>query len=88
MTATRAIIDIALFVGIFILPWWAIFPVAIICLFLFNDFYEIFAIGFIFDNLYGVTTLFWFPFTFVYISLSAILFLTVNFLKRRLKFYF
>jgi len=41
----RIIFDIALFLSIFIMPWWITIPLAIVGLFLFKNFYEFIFIG-------------------------------------------
>lgn len=86
-TRTRVIVDIILLVGTLTLPWWMVLPATILCLFAFKNFYEIFAVGFILDNLYGVTAP-WLPVPFLYLFISAVLFVVVSLLKRRLKFDF
>lgn len=36
----RIVYDICIFLGIFLLPWWAVFALCLLGIFLFNNFYE------------------------------------------------
>ncbi|MES2087494.1 MAG: hypothetical protein V4467_00720 [Patescibacteria group bacterium] len=82
----RILMDIILLAAVFALPVWLVFLVAIICLFIFDNFYECIILGVIVDVLYGVPTRF-LPTPVLYsVSMSAI-FILKAFLRRHLKFY-
>ena len=85
-TRRRIILDIILMFGAFIAPSWFMFLAASVGLFFFEDFYEIFAVGFVVDGLYGIKTATFFIPCF-YTGLSGALFIAVVFLRKHLKFY-
>ena len=82
---TRIILDILLFVAVFIVPPWLVLLVASLCLFLFKDFYEIIFLGIIMDFLFGVPTQF-FVFPVIYTLLASIIFLIRISLRNHLTF--
>jgi len=82
----RIVIDIVLLIGAFIAPPWLVLTFALIGLLSFGNFYEIFAVGFIIDVLYGIKT----PFLFIpifYTAISGCLFIASVFLRKHLRFY-
>ena len=53
-TYSRIIFDIVIFISIFVLPWWAIFSIAIVALFFTTyNYIEIIFWGALLDALYG-----------------------------------
>jgi hypothetical protein len=73
-------------VSVFIIsPWYSLILAAVGSLF-FPEFYEIFAVGIIADNLYGIDSGFANIPMFLTI-ISGIIFIATAFLKKRLKFY-
>jgi predicted anti-sigma-YlaC factor YlaD len=87
MNGKRMLADIIIFIAAFTAPWWIVFILAGMCLFIFEEYYEILFVGFIIDSLYGVK-LTWLTLPSVYLLIAAILFIIMNILKRRLKFDF
>ena len=83
---TRILIDILLLFGIFMAPFWLTFLGALICLFVFENFYEIIIMGIIFDSLYGIPIRF-ISLPAIYTLSASILFIARAFLKKHLKFY-
>lgn len=82
----RIALDIILTIGAFFAPPWLVLLVALVGLFSFENFYEIFAVGFILDVLYGVETTFLFMPVF-YAIISGLLFVASLFLRKHLRFY-
>ncbi len=82
----RVFLDIVLFIGAFIAPPWLALLVALFGLFLFENFYEIFAVGLIVDGLYGTKTLVLFI-PLLYTVFSGLLFVATAFLRKHLRFY-
>jgi len=83
---TRVILDIFLFLGVFIAPLWLVAIVALICLFVFESFYEIIFLGIIADGLFGLPTRF-IAIPAVYTISASVLFIARSLLKKHLKFY-
>ena len=86
VTRKRIALDVLLLLAAFIAPPWFAFGIATIGLFAFESFYEIFAVGFIIDVLYGIRT----PYLVIpllYVIFSGILFMITVFLKKHLRFY-
>lgn len=82
----RILLDTILMLGAFIAPPWLTLVVALIGLFSFENFYEILAVGFIVDGLYGIKT----PVMFIpvfYTIISGCMFVAVIFLRKHLRFY-
>ncbi|HEY4510421.1 MAG TPA: hypothetical protein VJJ73_01125 [Candidatus Paceibacterota bacterium] len=50
----RILADSAIIAGVAVFPWYVIFPIAVIFVFLFHNFFEIIALGFLIDGLYSV----------------------------------
>ncbi len=81
----RLVVDIILFLGTFVAPLWLLILLAILCLFVFENFYEIIIIGIIIDSLYGLPTEF-LPIPIIYTLSTSLLFIARAFLKKHLKF--
>lgn len=81
----RLILDLLLFLGVFVAPLWLLAIVAVIFLFVFEDFYEIIFLGIIADGLYGLSSGLIGPVT--YTLFASIFFLARSSLRRHLKFY-
>ena len=82
----RILLDIILILGAFAAPPWLALSIALVGLFSFEKFYEVFAVGFIVDGLYGIET----PLLFVpvfYTTISGCLFVAALFLRKHLRFY-
>lgn len=83
--ARRIIIDALIFLGIFVAPLWTVGLTAALCVFIFENFYEIVIAAILVDALYGIpTSLFATP--FIYTLSAALLFIAINLLKRHLRF--
>ena len=70
---------IILFFSAFLLPWYFTVLLALIGLFLFEDFYEIIFVGLLFDSLYG-TSLY-------YTLIATVLFIISIFIRKKFKFF-
>ena len=82
----RIFLDIILTLGAFTAPPWLMLLVALIGLFSFENFYEILAVGFIVDGLYGIkTSIIFIPVFYTFISGG--MFIAVIFLRKHLRFY-
>ena len=83
----RVIFDTVLFIAVFILPWWITIPLAIIGLFVFNDFYEFIIVGIIIFAVFRapgdkiITSPLW------YSLITLILFFGIQQLKKVIIFY-
>jgi hypothetical protein len=82
---TRVILDTLLFLGVFVAPLWLVAIGAIVCLFLFENFYEIIILGIIMDGLYGLSVRFS-VIPAIYTVFATVLFIMRNFLKKHLSF--
>ena len=82
----RILLDIILILGSFIAPPWLALLISLVGLFSFENFYEIFAVGFIIDGLYGIGTSTLFIPT-LYTVISGCMFIAVIFLRKHLRFY-
>ena len=83
----RIILDVILCIGLFLVPPWLLFLVAILGLFYFGNFYEILLLGIAIDVFYGVP-LYFMPIPVLYSLLSGLLFIAiVVILRKHLKFY-
>lgn len=83
---TRILADIALLIGVFVLPLWLVFIVAAACLFVFDYYYELVLLGILADMLYGVPTRF-ISLPILYSVFACSIFIIKVFLHRHLKFY-
>lgn len=82
----RITLDILLFLGVFIAPLWLVVIIAVICLFIFESFYEIIFLGIIADGLFGLPIRF-IAIPAVYTISASVLFIARSLLKKHLKFY-
>jgi len=85
--STRIFIDVALFLAVLLLP--PIFPMvmALFLLYHYESFYEIIFVGPIIDSLYGRPIANLYDFSHLMTFISASLFISSFFIKKRLKFY-
>ncbi len=81
----RVFLDTILLLGIFVAPLWLVFLGAIVCLFRFENFYEIVLIGVIIDSVYGLPTSF-FSVPIIYTLFASTLFIIRQVLKKHLVF--
>ena len=86
--AVRIVFSITLLASILFLPFWVSVLLAIVGMVFFPSFFEAILILFISDLLYGVPEARYFDLTFVSLILSVILFLAIQFLKKRSMFQF
>ncbi len=84
MTTRRIIIDILLIVGAFIAPWWLVCLATVVCLFVFESFYEIFAVALSIDVLYGMPMRF-VPVPLLFTFFATLCFLGGMFLKKHIR---
>jgi hypothetical protein len=83
----RAIFDLILFVSVFITPWWVVLIMALVGMFVFENFYEFVLASVMIYALYTVprsgfiTSPLWFPFV------VSIVYIFIQFLKRRIILY-
>jgi len=82
----RILIDILLFAALFMMPFWLTALGALVCLFVFENFYEIIIVGIMLDGLYG-TPMRFVPIPAVYTLSASALFIARTLLKKHLKFY-
>lgn len=76
----RVILGILSVLGVFLLPWWLVFLIALALLFRFKFYFEIIIIAVLADILYGSLTIFSFPYPLTVFSI-IILYLVVTFKK-------
>ena len=86
--AVRIIFSLILLLSILFLPFWVSVLLAIVGMVFFPYYFEAILILFISDLLYGVPEARYFDLTFVSLILSVILFLAIQFLKKRSMFQF
>ena len=83
----RIILDIALFLSIFLAPFWLTLLFAIALLFVFDDFYEILPIFFLIDLLYPVAGGKFGGVMIVSLILATVLLFLSDFLKKKMRPY-
>ncbi len=83
----RILTTLALFLLIFVTPWWLVMALGVIATFFFESYFELFAIGIIIDSLYNAPTVWLHHFEYIAAALALIILALAEFLKRRLKFY-
>lgn len=83
----RIIGDIALFFGLFFLPWWLVAVAGVVFLFIYNDYIEIIILGALIDVLFSPYAYTMSVSSLLYTSTGALLYIISPFLKRRLRFY-
>lgn len=86
-TKQRLVADLIVFFSLLYMPWWATLILAILCLFMFEHYFEILIVGVALDSLYNTA---WHGYTNVQFILSAICLIVyvISFpLKRRLTLY-
>ncbi len=85
--AKRIILDIAIFLSIFLAPFWFTVLFAIALLFVFDDFYEILPIFFLIDLLYPATGGKFGGVMIVSLILAIVLLVTSNIFKKKMRPY-
>ncbi len=74
----------ALFVSVFLLPWWVTLCIALIALFYIPSFYELILVGLYFDMIYATPQIGLFSYTYIGIMVSAVLVLFAHVMRFRL----
>lgn len=82
----RALCDIALVLGAFLLPWWLILAFSIAFFFAFEDFYEFLLAAFLMDLLYGAPEARFLHMRFALSAGAVLLAFLLSFLKGRVRF--
>ena len=83
----RLLTNFILFGSVLFLPWWVMIIIGIVALFKFNAFYEIVMWGLLADLLYGADVALFYNFG-LFLSLGVLLlFIVIEFLKSRIRFY-
>ncbi len=85
-TRNRIIIDIFLFIAVFIVPWWVMLLIVLGLLFKYTHFYEAFFVGLIIDALYGIPLAMFYNFRFVATLTALVLFIITFYSKKLLTF--
>jgi hypothetical protein len=87
MKLLRISIDCILIIAAFITPWWFVFIVGAILLFVFKTYYEFIVLGFIIDTLYNAPIAHFSNVQFI-VTMSAIILVFISSsIKARLRFY-
>lgn len=81
----RIFADVVLIGCAFFLPWWVACIAAAGLFFLFPHFYELIAVGFLLDLLYGAPLPRFFGFQFVLSLAALLLFILLRQVKRRMR---
>lgn len=81
----RLIVNILLLFSILYLPWWLSLAVAVGASFWFFRYYELIAVGLLIDLLYGQGATYFFP--FIVTTGTIVLYITIAFLKTKLRWY-
>ncbi|MBI2476127.1 MAG: hypothetical protein HYV67_02705 [Candidatus Taylorbacteria bacterium] len=84
-TKQRIVLDAILILGVFVAPLWLVCLAAIVCLFLFDNFYESIFLAIMIDGLYGAPSRF-FPIAAIYTVTASVLFIAAVLLKKHLRF--
>ncbi len=83
----RAFFDIALFLSLFILPWWITAILALIGMFLFKRFYEFLVVSIVFYSLFGyqsgriIASPLWYP------LIVCTVFMSIEYIKKNMILY-
>jgi len=81
LTLKRVAIDLALFLSVFLLPWWITLSLAFLLIFYFKFYFESILLAFFFDLLYSPEN---FLFGAYLLTIFAIiLFMTLEILKKK-----
>ena len=84
---TRILFDLLFLLCVAFLPWWAVLIVGAVGLSVFSSFYEMLIAGIIIDSLYAPAGARPYGIQCVASAVAAILFVSAEVLKRRLRFY-
>ena len=79
----RIVLDIILFLGVFIFPFWLMLILAFVGLLYFRNFYEFIAVFVVLDFLYAAPEKRFGGSVFVLTVVSTIVYFSVNFLKKK-----
>jgi hypothetical protein len=80
----RAVFDILLLIGIFVMPFWILVTLAIVGLIYFKNFYEFIGVFMISDFLYAVPLERFSGSVFVLTITSVVVFVIINFTKNKM----
>jgi hypothetical protein len=83
----RIVIDIALIIFVFTIPWWLVVPAIIISMFFVHEFYESILFGMLLDGFHGVPGVSFYGYNALFLSIISAALLLVIFIKPRLTFY-
>ena len=83
---TRIGVDILLFAGVFLLPWWAVLLSSIALFFVFEHFVEMLIAALLMDFIYAVSLPRFLDFEFVLSLLSVVLYSGLTVVKKRVRF--
>lgn len=87
MNSKRILADIALFVSVLWLPWWASAVLAAAFIFMFDWYYEAVVAGFLMDSLYAVPLPRFRGAELVATGAASALYLVAAYVKPKLKFF-
>jgi len=87
MKAKRIILDIVLFLSIFLVPFWLQGILALVLLFYFRNYYEFIVIFLVSDLVYSVSESRFFGIKIFSFFVSIFVFIGVQFLKTKLSYY-
>jgi ABC-type multidrug transport system permease subunit len=82
----RVLVDVGLFISLFLLPWWLVFPAFIFSLFYFAYFFEFVFFVLLFDLMYGTHSFSIFGHMIPVALLALVLFIVVELSKEYLAF--
>lgn len=83
----RILFDVGLFVGVFFVPWWLVFGIAIMLVFLFDYFIEVILLASILDILFSPFPHMFSTQSFLFTLIATGVYLVSPFLKKMLRFY-
>ena len=82
----RVVVDALLVLGVFLLPWWFVLPLACVLVFMFEDFFEFPLVAFLIDLLYGSPLPYFFNSSFI-LSIGALaLYAVLTAVKKQMRF--
>ncbi|OGI87482.1 hypothetical protein A2995_01295 [Candidatus Nomurabacteria bacterium RIFCSPLOWO2_01_FULL_33_24] len=83
----RILLDLLLFLSIFLAPFWLVIIFAFILSFYFKRFYEIIPSFLLIDLLYGINLTKFFEIPIITLFIGIIILILIEFLKKKLRFY-
>ncbi len=81
----RFFADLLLLVAATLLPWWLVLPCAAVFFFIFEHYVEFLLLALFMDLIYGAPLAHFFGFQFILSLGSAVLFLALTFIKKRMR---